>query len=125
MTVILTLLIAPYLRPWLSQRSQIEAGRAKVEALQQEVDALTIQEARWRDPAFIKAQARQRLHFVMPGEIGYVVLDDTAQNATPLDPRLASSSVPKPSTARPWFATVWQSVQLAGDPNTARARSAP
>ena len=28
--------------------------------------------ADWEDPAFVIAQARSRLHFVFPGEVGYV-----------------------------------------------------
>ena len=33
-------------------------------------------EARWDDPAYVEAQARARLHFVRPGEVGYVVLTE-------------------------------------------------
>jgi hypothetical protein len=57
--------------------------------------------------------------------VGYVVLDDAEKEAAPADPRLASSSVPHRSTSQPWYGTLWQSVQLAGDPDTERARSAP
>jgi cell division protein FtsB len=123
--VILTLLIAPYLRPWLAQRSEIAAGAARVEALQREVDALTVQNQRWADTAFVKAQARQRLHFVMPGEVGYVVLDDSPKPAKATDPRLASAAVPRRSPSQPWYSTLWQSVKIAGDPATERERSAP
>ena len=35
--VILALLIAPYVRPWLAQRSQLDQGRAEVQQLQQQV----------------------------------------------------------------------------------------
>jgi hypothetical protein len=28
---------------------------------------------RWQDPDYVKAQARERLHFVMPGERQYIV----------------------------------------------------
>jgi hypothetical protein len=27
----------------------------------------------WQDPEYVKAQARERLHFVMPGERQYIV----------------------------------------------------
>ena len=31
-------------------------------------------QARWQDPAYVEAQARERLHYVLPGETRYVVL---------------------------------------------------
>ena len=34
---------------------------------------------RWDDPAYVEAQARERLHFVMPGETSYVVLEPTSR----------------------------------------------
>ena len=34
------------------------------------------QRARWNDPSYISAQARDRLYYVMPGEVSYLVIDD-------------------------------------------------
>jgi hypothetical protein len=113
--VILALLIAPYVRPWLAQRSQLAAGHEQVLQLQREVDQLTRERDRWNDPAYVKAQARSRLHFVMPGEVGYVRLDDRPAAPKPTDPRSAQAAVPPhPGTA--WYATLWQSVRMAGEP---------
>jgi hypothetical protein len=33
----------------------------------------------WRDPEYVKSQARARLHFVLPGERQYIVTDETSQ----------------------------------------------
>ena len=33
----------------------------------------------WRDPEYVKSQARARLHFVLPGERQYIVTDETTQ----------------------------------------------
>jgi cell division protein FtsB len=68
--------LAPSLRVLVEQRAQIaelqqqqaEAERT-VAGLQEEVD-------RWRDPSFLKAQARDRLLYAFPGDITYLVLDD-------------------------------------------------
>lgn len=48
-------------------RQQIEERTTRVTELQQELE-------RWEDPAYVKAQARTRLGWVMPGEIGYRVI---------------------------------------------------
>src|SRR5690349_21032701 len=73
--VILALLIAPYVRPWLAQRSQLAQGRADVVQLQDEVAQLQAERDRWNDPAYIREQARARLGMLNPGEVGYVRLD--------------------------------------------------
>ena len=112
--VVLTLLLAPYLRPWLDQQSQIAAGNDQVAQLQQQVNDLTAERQRWDDPAYVKAQARERLRYVMPGDVGLVVLDDEPKKAAPVDPRQASAAVPNRDAGRAWYDTFWQSVQAAG-----------
>jgi hypothetical protein len=43
---------------------------------EQQVLALEEQRERWKDPAFVETQARERLLFVYPGDITYLVIDD-------------------------------------------------
>jgi cell division protein FtsB len=112
--VVLALLIAPYVQPWLAQRSQLADGRAQVDQLQKDVATLSAQTQRWDDPAYVRAQARDRLHFVMPGEVGYVVLDDAAKAPVSTDPRVAAASLQGAASTQPWYSTLWQSVQKAG-----------
>ena len=113
--VVLTLLVAPYVHPWLDQQSEIAAGQDQVARLKQEVDQLTAARARWNDPAYVKAQARQRLRFVMPGDVGFVELDDVPKPSPAADPRQATSAVPDQNSGRPWYDTFWQSVRAAGN----------
>jgi hypothetical protein len=125
--VVLVLLLAPYVRPWVTQRSQIAEANDQMRRLQQDVEDLTAEQRRWEDPAYVRAQARERLHFVMPGETGYVVLDDSVPGAASSDPRAATVAVPGTGQAandQPWYATLWSSVRIAGDPTTEQARSA-
>jgi hypothetical protein len=68
-----------------------------------------LQRERWRDPAYVAAQARQRLHFVRPGETAYVLLDP---GETPA--RLVPKSAVAPD--RPWFSDLWASVDAADRP---------
>jgi hypothetical protein len=113
--VILALLIAPYVRPWLAQRSQLAQGREEVTRLQKEVDALTAERDRWDDPAYVKAQARARLHLVMPGEVGYVNLEPAPPASGAADPRSADAALP-PRHDDAWYGALWQSVVGAGTP---------
>lgn len=119
--VVLAILVAPYLRPWMAQQSQIKEKAAQADALQQRVDALTAERARWNDPNYVKAQARTRLNFVMPGELGYVVLPDGTRSGRPADPARQAAADAGTFTGRPWYGVVWESLQLAGEPSAVSA----
>ena len=81
-------------------QGRIDQNNALIAKLQGEVD-------RWSDPAFVKAQARQRLKYVMPGEVGYIVLEAD-------EVRAATNVLAKPNAATPWYRTLWQSMKAAG-----------
>ena len=76
--------------------------------LEDRVDNLQDQAERWRDDAFVEQQARERLHYVLPGEKGLVLL-------TPQDVEDARKPV-IPKTVEPevaWYDTLWGSLQEA------------
>jgi hypothetical protein len=62
-----------------------------------------VRQERLQDPAYVTSLIRERLHYVLPGEVGYVVLDP--------------SEAPAPSSAKKavapvaWYSTLWGSVQ--------------
>ena len=60
-------LVYPTLHSFLEQRTQLAQLRAQVSAAQQHNADLQANLKRWDDPAYVKAQARERLNFVMPG----------------------------------------------------------
>jgi cell division protein FtsB len=96
------------MRTFFEQRADLAALRAQTAEQQARVAALEAQQLRWDDPAYVEAQARTRLHFVMPGEVGYVVLEpDEAP-----DPETARAQQEAASTD-PWYSTLWGSVQAA------------
>ena len=102
----LALTLAWPARAYVDQRRQIAALREQTRATQQRVALLQQQEQQWNDPQYIEAQARQRLHFVRPGEISYIVL------------RPASHSAPAPAQltkapTQPWYTSLWGSVDQA------------
>src|SRR5690349_13152600 len=65
-------------RQFLTQRPEIADQRARAEHARQQVDELRRAKARWQDPEYVKAQARERLHFAMPGETPFVSVDPSA-----------------------------------------------
>jgi cell division protein FtsB len=113
----LAVTLAVPIRELLTQRAEIDSLSDEVAAAQVRVDDLTDRVADWQDPAFVAAQARTRLHFVFPGEVGYVVL---GADDRPLDP----DAIPAEEAAeQPWFAKAWDSVQRADRPDSSGAIS--
>ena len=102
------------LREYLSQRGEISRAVAAQQAQQGRVNVLEQQLARWRDPAYVRAQARSRLHYVLPGETAYVLLTPGGP-AAPSD----ATAVPRGTAAgreAPWYSQVWGSVKAADRP---------
>lgn len=99
------------MRAYFSQRADLAELRARTAGQEQRVAELEAQKRKWKDPAYVEAQARSRLHFVMPGEVGYVVLDDSEAPVTRKKAVVAAE--------KPWFSTLWGSVEQAGAPESA------
>ncbi len=96
-------------RAWLAQQAEIADLQAQNAAAQERVDALTLEAERWNDPAYVEAQARDRLQLVMPGEVGLTTIGkDGAPAFTPTPTPSPTASVPPP-----WFAELWQSLRDA------------
>ena len=104
----LVMSLAYPLREFIAQRAEIGALQRELALREKGVSALLAQEGRWRDPAFVEQQARERLHYVFPGEKGLVLLspDDVK---TAREPEVRIPSVPEV----PWYDALWTSVQAA------------
>ena len=104
----LVMTLALPLREYVQQRSRIASLEREVAMRQDRVDLLRTQQQQWNDPDFVETQARSRLHYVYPGETGYVVL-------SPKDVQQARQPVIRvaPEVRAPWYDTVWSSVQAA------------
>ena len=72
---LLAISLAYPLREYLSQRGDIATTARPVAEQEKRVAELQPQHERWSDQAYVEAQARERLHYVMPGETSYVVLE--------------------------------------------------
>lgn len=102
------------LREYLTQRGQIAQQRHAQAQQEARVAALEKQLAQLKDPAYLKAQARTRLHFVLPGETAYVVLAPTAAPVPAGKAALTGATVSGPEA--PWYSQVWGSVKAADRP---------
>lgn len=114
---ILALSYANSLRIMLNQQRDLAAADAQIAQRTQKLGDLEAQLQRWRDPSFIKAQARTQLGWVLPGEVGYrvigadgKVIDDdaastiaatSAQGATKWTDRLIGSVQAADAPAKP------------------------
>jgi len=94
------------LREFLAQRGEIGEMRAQQAATRERVAELRAEKARLADPAYVAAEARRRLHYVLPGETAYVVLQ--------AGPAPASDSPVRADA--PWYSQLWGSVQAADEP---------
>lgn len=109
---VLTLTIAGPVRTYFAQRTEMSQLVASESALREQISELEQQKEKLADPAFIAAQARERLGFVMPGDIPYQVqlppsaIDPEAPDALP-----GTSSTPE----GPWYSTLWKTI--ADDPH--------
>jgi cell division protein FtsB len=101
-------------RSYFAQRAEIrDLERAKSVA-QARVAALEAREARWKDPAYVEAQARARLRYVRPGETSYIVIAPTP-TAAPTTPARRKGA----AADQPWYERVWETVEVAGEEPTA------
>jgi cell division protein FtsB len=94
------------MREYVNQRREI-AELEQAQALTRDrVAELEAEKQRLQDPVYIAAEARRRLHFVLPGETAYVVL-------APETPAVEEGAE---GPASPWYTQLWGSVQEADRP---------
>jgi cell division protein FtsB len=67
--------LAPSVQIWYEQRREIADYKALVEQSKQDLEGMQQERLRWDDEVYIRAQARDRLYFVMPGEVSFLVMD--------------------------------------------------
>lgn len=106
-------LVWPSLRVYNEQRASNSALVAERDAAQAEVDDLDAQLARWQDPAFVVAQARERLAYVYPGETPYRVVDPEVARPAAVG-SVDEAANGDATDGEPWFDRMWASVESAG-----------
>jgi len=108
-------LVWPSARVYMDQRSQINDLRAERDTAQTEVDDLNAQLARWNDPPFVVAQARERLAYVFPGETPYRVVDPEVARPAAEGSVDAVRAGETDVNDGPWYDKMWASIQTVGE----------
>jgi cell division protein FtsB len=105
------LVLAAPLKTLIEQRQQIAQLEASLAEAQDAVDELNDEVARWSDPAYIEAQARERLYYILPGDVSYLVVGD-AGSTTGDDDLPISDEIQ--TTQTDWVGGLLASVYAAG-----------
>lgn len=103
---VLTLTIAGPVRTYFGQRTEMKQLKATEEQLRAQIADLEQQKIKLADPVFIAAQARERLGFVMPGEIPYQVQLPPG-SAVPVTP---GAEPPTADRNQPWYTALWGTI---------------
>ncbi len=110
--VLAVVVLAPTIAAFAAQRQQIAELRAAVSDQEDEVQRLRDERERWNDETFIMTQARERLYYVMPGEVSYLVIDDRTEAAKADAAAEVSAEVTE--SKGDWMRTLLDSVMTAG-----------
>ncbi|QAY64655.1 septum formation initiator family protein [Xylanimonas allomyrinae] len=118
--LIAAVLLVPTIHAAVQQSMELHQLRSQVAGTQAEADHLKQELDRWEDPAYVEGQARDKLHFVMPGDhvwrtIGGDAVVDDVDPATgkPVDAGVVGLAT---GGGIPWYASLWDSVRVADGP---------
>ncbi|WP_328494532.1 septum formation initiator family protein [Streptomyces sp. NBC_00414] len=100
----LVVALAYPIRQYVSQRAEVADLQREREQARERVEELRDLKTRWQDDAYAEQRIRERLHYVMPGETGYIVIDPDVAKKTRTDQTAADRS---------WYANVWDGVDKA------------
>src|SRR6187401_3094401 len=103
--------LAPRFKTLVEQRQQIAQLEQEVGQAQDQLDDLDDEVARWTDPAYVESQARDRLYYVYPGDISYLVIDD-GDTQEPADELPISDTIQ--TTRVDWMSALLSSIYTAG-----------
>ncbi|MDN3494593.1 septum formation initiator family protein [Planococcus sp. APC 4015] len=112
LVVLAAFVLVPTIGTYIGQRQQIAALESSVEVSRGEVAELEAQRERWTDPAYITTQARERLYYVKPGEVVYLVDNDIPAELMPQEQGAVSDEVEQTQTD--WMSQLVRSVTESG-----------
>lgn len=98
--------LVPIVNTYVSQQQELSSLNSQVVEEQTRVKELNAQIARWEDPKFVAAQARERLLFAMPGETQYRLTDSSGKEV----PAPAAEREKQASEQPSWFGSMWDSL---------------
>ncbi|MEV0783994.1 septum formation initiator family protein [Streptomyces sp. NPDC050423] len=100
----LVVALAYPMRQYVSQRDEIADQERLAQEAEARTEELRDEKSRLQDDAYVKRLAREHLHYLLPGETGYTVVDPDAvkeRNGKPGE------------SGRPWHSNLWDGVDSA------------
>jgi cell division protein FtsB len=104
---VLTLTIAGPVRTYFAQRTEMRQLSTAEAQLRSQIADLQQQKVKLGDPVYIAAQARERLGFVMPGDIPYQVQLPPGAAAPEAVPGVSPAQTP---SGQPWYTSLWKTI---------------
>jgi cell division protein FtsB len=123
LVLVLAVLMVSYassMRAYLEQRRHLAALHQNIAESRAQIADLQREKKRWNDPAFVRTVAHQRFGWVLPGEIGFQVLDETGKPLGHTDTLSDPTSVTEANRPQ-WWQSAWGSVVTAGKPEVTQA----
>ncbi len=109
--------LVPTLGTFIDQRQKIAALEQSIQVSEDEITALEKERERWDDPAYITTQARERLYYVKPGEVVYLIDNDLDPAALPQQQGPVSDTLEE--TPSDWMPQLLRTLTSAGLSDTA------
>lgn len=116
--LVVLVLVVSYARQlslYLGQQSELRATQAEIAQTQRRIDDLQDSVDRWQDDAYVRAQARDRLGWVMPGETSYVVIGPDGKQIAGTTSITSDRSLDR-ANAMVWWQRAWDTVVTADQP---------
>lgn len=114
--VLLGLSYASSLRIYLDQQHQMAVAGQQISERTARIDQLEAELDRWDDPNYVRAQARDRLGWVMPGEVGYRVIGEDGEPIGGGVTIEAEQQLPVGEHDPMWWDRLWGSIRTADAP---------
>ena len=117
--VVLVILIGSYLQSlivYINQQHAIATTQQANAATQANIDSMRSEITRWQDPAYVKAQARERLGWAVPGDTSYIIVGADGQPVASGASITQTGALPAGEHPPVWFDQLLGSIQTADDP---------
>lgn len=114
--VVLVLSYASSLRIYLGQQHELAVAQQQIRERSDRIADLEAEARRWNDPAYVKAQARERLGWVMPGEVGYRVIGADGEPIGGGVTIESQETLPAGEHDPMWWDRLWGSLRTADAP---------
>jgi cell division protein FtsB len=107
---VFALTLAPPIKHYFTQKAQINSLRSQLASDRAALESARKELELWKDPNYVKSQARERLHFVLPGERQYIVTGVEGE-ATNNEQIKVADQLPE---GQPWYSRLIASIAESG-----------